>query len=921
MKNNYLSILLFLIFSISYGQKETANWFFGQYAGLDFNSRSPVAQTGSLFTLEGCASISSSRGALMFYTDGTTIWDRNHEVMPNGTGLFGQKSSTQAAIIVPKPESKNLYYVFTVNRAEFIELNEVKRGVNYSIVDMNLNNGMGDVIPGSKNKHLITYDKNDSEQVKWKSSEKIAATLHFDGISYWVLTFFVDTFYAFKLDQNGLNEEPIKTKVTDGVPIAVSKTNTTLVNLSSIGYLKISPNGKKIAIAHSFTGQSSTSGRVFLYDFDDDTGKTSPNGDRLITGTYPYGVEFSPKSRKLYVSTNTYVVNRGVSIFKGSNVYQFDLQSTNILNTKFEIHNSTTLLAGALQLALDGKIYRAKNKGGTDVGESSLAAITKPELNGRDAAYVDIAVELASGTFSNYGLPPFISSAFILTFDYEYTCLGDETHFFMTSDDPYDTLVWSFGDGTTSTEIEPYHKYAQPGEYEVTLTTTFGGRESKPLKKKVEIIGTIEVVNTPYTFIECDTDVYPEDGITTFNLQLANDPISLGHGSEVDVYYYKDMSTLTIDTLNINALPYFYINTIPDEPILAKVVRSGSDCYNVADVVLRATKTFEFVAEKMIGCNQGDGTAQFDLANQTKFIVSDLGLPATTIATFYRTRDLASIGYEPFDENYIGPPGTIYIRLENDNICSGIGSIDLDMPILPRINQDEVLSICSASFPFRINAGVESFERQNYTYEWLSGEQTYEIEALAEGEYHLTITDKESLCSIVKSITISKVPAPIVKRIELEDNGNRHRATVLLENEGDFEFSLENPFGPYQQDPSFNELAPGSYSAFIRDRKNCEIVEKKFFIFGFPKFFTPDSDGDADVWEVKGLNPVDFEYSDIQIFNRFGKLLASFPPNGNWDGTYNGRTLPSDDYWFTITVTDPDDISTAYIKHFSLISN
>jgi len=183
------------------------------------------------------------------------------------------------------------------------------------------------------------------------------------------------------------------------------------------------------------------------------------------------------------------------------------------------------------------------------------------------------------------------------------------------------------------------------------------------------------------------------------------------------------------------------------------------------------------------------------------------------------------------------------------------------------------------------------------------------------------LKDKETLCSIVRSITISKVDAPIVRNIELEDNGTVHRATVFLENEGDFEFSLESPFGPYQQDPEFNELAPGSYSAFVRDRKNCEVVEKKFFIFGFPKFFSPNSDGEADVWEVKGLNPVDFEYSDIQIFNRFGKLLASIPPNGHWDGTYNGRTLPSDDYWFTMTVTDPDNISTTYVKHFSLISN
>lgn len=921
MKKIFTSIVFILIFSFSYGQKETAHWFFGQYAGIDFSSRTPVAQKGSLNTLEGCASISTDRGALLFYTDGNTIWDKNHEIMPNGTGLYGQVSSTQAAIIVPKPESDNIYYVFTVSRAEYVDLFEIKRGINYSIVDMNLNNGKGDVIAGSKNIHLNTYNKNDAEQERWKSSEKIAATLHNDGVSYWVLTFFVDTYFAFKLGVNGLEEKPVTTKVSDGVPIVVSQSSTTLVNLSSLGYLKISPNGKKIGIAHSFTSQSSSSGQVFVYDFDTETGKTSPSGTRILTGTYPYGVEFSPKSKKLYVSTNNYVINRGVSLFQGSNLYQYDLESPSILGTKTEIHNSTTLLAGALQLALDGKIYRAKNKAGTDIGESSLGAIMKPELKGAASNYVETAVELYQGTFSNYGLPPFISSAFILTFDYEFTCLGDETHFFITSDDPYDTVLWEFGDGTTSTEIEPYHQYAQPGEYEAILTTTYNGFENKPLKKKVEIIGTIDVLSTPYTFIECDTDLYPEDGITKFNLQLANDAISLGKESEVDVYYYKDLATLENDTLNSKALPFLYQNTMPNEPILAKVVRSGSDCYNVAKLILRATKTFEFVAEKMIGCNQGDGTAKFDLAYQTPFIVSDLGLPAGTTASFHKSKDLASIGHEPYPLEYNGAPGTIFIRLMNDNICSGIGEIELDMPILPRINQDELLKVCASSFPYRINAGVDSFDRDNYSYDWLSGEQTYEIEASGEGEYHLTITDKETLCSIVKSITINTVTAPVVKNIELEDDGVRHRATVLLDSEGEFEYALKNPFGPYQREPVFNNLAPGSYSVFVRDRDNCEVVEKKFFIFGFPKFFSPNSDGDADVWEVKGLNPVDFEYSDIQIFNRFGKLLASIPPNGHWDGTYNGRVLPSDDYWFTITVTDPEDITTTYIKHFSLINN
>ena len=129
LKNNYLTILFFFILSLTYGQKEAAHWFFGQYAGLNFNNRTPVPQQGSLYTLEGCATISNKKGGLLFYTDGFTIWNRNHQIMPNGNDLYGQRSSTQAAIIVPMPESENLYYVFTVNRAEYVDLQEIKRGL------------------------------------------------------------------------------------------------------------------------------------------------------------------------------------------------------------------------------------------------------------------------------------------------------------------------------------------------------------------------------------------------------------------------------------------------------------------------------------------------------------------------------------------------------------------------------------------------------------------------------------------------------------------------------------------------------------------------------------------------------------------------------------------------------------------------
>ncbi len=129
-------LLLFVLCLPLFGLalKEGNIWYFGENAGLDFNSGSPVALTdGMLNTDEGCASICDTNGSLLFYTDGMTVYNKNHIVMPNGTGLLGHNSSTQSAIIVKKPMSNNLYYIFTVDGNS-----GSGGGLSYSVVNLNL---------------------------------------------------------------------------------------------------------------------------------------------------------------------------------------------------------------------------------------------------------------------------------------------------------------------------------------------------------------------------------------------------------------------------------------------------------------------------------------------------------------------------------------------------------------------------------------------------------------------------------------------------------------------------------------------------------------------------------------------------------------------------------------------------------------
>jgi len=150
------------------------HWYFGENAALDFNSGEPINVLGSeLNVYEGSACISDDNGDLLFYTDGLNIWDATNTVMPNGSGLLGgaMTSAWNQALIVPRPHHPSQYYVFTCDEFD----NNTANGVNYSIVDMTLNGGLGD-ITAVKNVYLGPANV-----------ETLAAVYHKNGQDAWLV--------------------------------------------------------------------------------------------------------------------------------------------------------------------------------------------------------------------------------------------------------------------------------------------------------------------------------------------------------------------------------------------------------------------------------------------------------------------------------------------------------------------------------------------------------------------------------------------------------------------------------------------------------------------------------------------------------------------------------------------------------------
>ncbi len=657
----YIFFTVFCSLSLS-AQQEAAIWYFGRNAGLDFNSGTPVTLTdGALATQEGCATISDALGNLLFYTDGVTVWNRSHAIMPNGTGLLGHPSSTQSGIIVPSPADPNLFYVFTVDDGGEAD------GLQYNIVDMSLDGGMGDV--STKNISLVT-----------PVTEKLTAVEHANGSDIWVLShrYGSDEFLAYLVTATGLNTTPVVSAVGASHPI--------LNNGQGVrGYLKVSPNGVFLASASSGTSHTE------LFHFNSNTGQVS---DPIILSSYfpppplfgtniPYGVEFSPDSGKLYVGHTVF----SIPFTFTSMLHQFDLSvynQTTIINSGLPISPPKNGETGALQLAIDGKIYV------THLGESSLAAINNPNLGGLACGFQDNAVSLGVAT-SSLGLPPFIQSYFVLGVLAEKFCLGDATDFSVTTSDPITSISWDFGDGNTSILAAPTHTYAAPGNYTVNVTVTTAS-ETRMETKEITI-SEIPVANTVTTIEVCQT-------AATYNLDLSSLDTQVLAAQAAADFNIRYFATQTDADANTNVLAQSTIFNGGATTVYARIFNTqNSLCYDTTsfDVVVKKAPELGTVADWVVCDDDTDGLYTFDLATKDAEVLNGED-PLLFDVAYFPTQADADAATNALPTNYINTLAseTIFYRVQNSTYpdCFETGSFAVEVVGQVIANQPNNLEAC-----------------------------------------------------------------------------------------------------------------------------------------------------------------------------------------------------------------------------------
>lgn len=581
----FFLITLFLVCSaFAKAQLQSAFWYFGVNGGIDFNSGAAVPDPfGQLLTGEGCATVSDATGNLLFYTDGTVIYDRNHTLMPNGTGLKGNSSSTSSAIIVPLPGNADVYYVFTVNTNDNFYRNA--EGLYYSVVNMSLNNGNGDVDPAQKNINLLPL-----------TSEKLTAIANATGNGFWMLTQFGNTFYAYEITASGLNATPI----TSTAPPFIELVNTNISNVDVVnmrGYMKLNARGDKLVAAHfsnnvlsDFNGITSVlearslayaqGGELYLYDFDNATGIVS-NPQPLLTrrdGGSIYGIEFSANGRYIFAEVDYYRPSTTQIIdLNFGEIAQWDLTATNVAASKTTIHqDSFTPFRGALQLGLDGKIYHSR------LNQIALSVINNPNNSGTAANYTFNSFLLSPGTFAQYGLPIFVQSFFtpnsIQTAD---VCFGDIASFDIVTSELISSILWDFGDPNSgqqnsSTLLAPTHLYSSPGLYTVTARiTTSNGTNIETTT--IQVFENVTTTAYPLILESCIEEL----NTALFDLSQIASQISSVPNQIVTIHNSAEDAQAGVNAID-PAIPYEIANT----PIYLFIKVSNENCAQIFPLTL-----------------------------------------------------------------------------------------------------------------------------------------------------------------------------------------------------------------------------------------------------------------------------------------------------------------------------------------------
>ncbi len=658
--NKWFGTVIFLfICSAGYPQREFNNWYFGDSAGMSFNSGPPVTFLYSAMDAlcNGESNISDSLGNILFYTNGWEVWNRNNQIMPNGwvNGGTSTMEYDKTNIAFQQLADPTKYYLFVCNGAGY-----PVSWLRCSVIDMNLDFGLGDIVPSQNGIHVPGTKK---------AYDCVTAARTRNNRDVWVVVRLADQdsnyFASYLVNAAGLNLPPVFSN--SRVPF-VSGPGHVIYNI------KISRDGTKMAAVYAdsimefghfntATGQFTS---LFLV--------TLPKYNGIPVGLN--SAEFSRDSKFLYVAGGA-----GKTTNSRHFIYQFDATLTDSV----QFRSSGIVITNenrrhALQLAPDGKIYCSSIYWIINLPYfvDSLNVINNPSLPGLACNYQKNAVGL-QGRASRYSLPDYVERYYALIHDTG-QCVGNTVHFSSAIWPPPDSIHWDFGDmasgaGNYSTLPNPTHTYPPvSASYTVELYVRHNDNRTDTTRK---VINVLIKPNLGADQIVCDEnwatfDAGPcPDGTYLWKNLGTGLPVSTSQVFQTNlpgtyaVYVTNPDNCTSSDTVTLSTTP---VPTVTNSP-LSKTICSGQST-NISLTSNVSGTNFYWTAFLFSGGINGFSTDSGTLINQ---VLINSGVTPGIVHYFITPKKGSCAGSTVTFSVTVDPSASVNVTIAAgaNNICAG----------------------------------------------------------------------------------------------------------------------------------------------------------------------------------------------------------------------------------------------------------